>query len=40
MRLFGKWLGRLLLALLLTGAVAGFYKRDELARRLGLLSGY
>lgn len=36
MRLFGKWLGRLLLVLLLTGAVAGFYKRDELARLMAV----
>ncbi|MGD9293551.1 MAG: serine hydrolase [Roseobacter sp.] len=36
MRVFGKWLGRLLLALLLAGAVTGFYKRDELSRLMAV----
>jgi CubicO group peptidase (beta-lactamase class C family) len=32
MRNFGKWLGRLLLALILAAAVIGVWKRDEIAR--------
>ncbi len=32
MRIFGKWLGRVLLALLLAVVVIGFVKRDEIAR--------
>lgn len=32
MRTFGKWLGRLLLALIVAAAVVGFWKREEIAR--------
>jgi CubicO group peptidase (beta-lactamase class C family) len=38
MRIFGKWLGRILLALLLAAAVIGFWKREEITRLLAVNS--
>jgi hypothetical protein len=38
MRTFGKWLGRILLMLVLAAAVVGFLKRDELTRLLAVNS--
>ncbi len=36
MRKFGKWLGRILLALILAAVVVGFWKREELQRLLAV----
>lgn len=38
MRTFGKWLGRLLLALVLAAAVVGLWKREEITRLLAVNS--
>ncbi len=38
MRTFGKWLGRLLLALILAAAVIGLWKREEITRLLAVNS--
>lgn len=38
MRSFGKWLGRLLLALVLAALVVGFWKREELTRLMAVNS--
>jgi CubicO group peptidase (beta-lactamase class C family) len=38
MRTFGKWLGRILLALILAAVVVGFWKRDEITRLLAVNS--
>jgi len=38
MRTFGKWLGRLLLALLLAAVVVGLWKRDEITRLMAVNS--
>ncbi|SFS98609.1 hypothetical protein SAMN04488040_2612 [Sulfitobacter marinus] len=38
MRTFGKWLGRILLALVLAAVVVGFWKRDEISRLLAVNS--
>ncbi|MBW4961242.1 serine hydrolase [Sulfitobacter sp. CW3] len=38
MRTFGKWLGRILLALVLAAVVVGFWKRDEITRLLAVNS--
>ncbi|SLN25029.1 6-aminohexanoate-dimer hydrolase [Falsiruegeria litorea R37] len=38
MRTFGKWLGRILLALILAAAVVGVWKREELTRLLAVNS--
>jgi hypothetical protein len=38
MRRFGKWLGRILLALILAAAVVGFWKREEISRLLAVNS--
>ncbi len=38
MRKFGKWLGRILLALILAAVVVGFWKREELQRLLAVNS--
>ncbi|MCU9837721.1 beta-lactamase family protein [Ruegeria sp. WL0004] len=38
MRTFGKWLGRILLALVLAAAVVGFWKREEITRLLAVNS--
>ncbi len=38
MRIFGKWLGRLLLALVLAAVVVGVWKRDEITRLLAVNS--
>lgn len=38
MRIFGKWLGRVLLALLLAAAVVGLWKREEITRLLAVNS--
>lgn len=36
MRTFGKWLGRLLVALILAAAIIGFWKREELTRLMAV----
>ncbi len=38
MRVFGKWLGRVLFALVLAAIVVGFWKRDEISRLLAVNS--
>jgi CubicO group peptidase (beta-lactamase class C family) len=38
MRTFGKWLGRILLALLLAAVVVGLWKRDEITRLMAVNS--
>jgi len=38
MRRFGKWLGRILLALILAALVVGFWKREEISRLLAVNS--
>ena len=38
MRTFGKWLGRILLMLILAAAVVGFMKREELMRLMAVNS--
>jgi CubicO group peptidase (beta-lactamase class C family) len=38
MRTFGKWLGRILLALLLAAAVVGYWKREQITRLLAVNS--
>ena len=38
MRTFGKWLGRVLLALILAAAVVGFWKREQISRLLAVNS--
>ncbi|MFT7136942.1 MAG: hypothetical protein ACI80I_002952, partial [Akkermansiaceae bacterium] len=38
MRTFGKWLGRIILALVLAAVVVGFWKRDEITRLLAVNS--
>lgn len=38
MRIFGKWLGRILLALVLAAAVIGVWKREEITRLLAVNS--
>lgn len=38
MRTFGKWLGRILLALLLAAAVIGYWKREQITRLLAVNS--
>ncbi len=38
MRVFGKWLGRALIALILAAAVVGFWKREEIMRLMAVNS--
>jgi CubicO group peptidase (beta-lactamase class C family) len=38
MRIFGKWLGRVLLALIIAAAVIGFWKREQITRLLAVNS--
>ena len=38
MRTFGKWLGRILLALVLAAVVVGLWKRDEITRLMAVNS--
>jgi len=38
LRTFGKWLGRLLLALILAAAVIGYWKREEITRLMAVNS--